>query len=85
MPFSRRTALSASAAAGECAVFLRPFRHEREQPRLKMGQIGVGHAHATKLQVYRESPDYEVVGLVEPTSCCASGRARQPVGGSPKV
>ncbi len=30
------------------------------------GQIGVGHAHATKLGVYRASPDYDVVGIVEP-------------------
>lgn len=35
-------------------------------PPIKVGQIGVGHAHATKLAVYRRSPDYEVVGLVEP-------------------
>jgi predicted dehydrogenase len=35
-------------------------------PRIKIGQIGVGHAHASKLAVYRESPDYEVVGIVEP-------------------
>jgi len=34
--------------------------------RIKVGQIGVGHAHAPKLSVYRESADYEVVGLVEP-------------------
>ncbi len=34
--------------------------------RLRVGQIGVGHAHAGKLAVYRRSPDYEVVGLVEP-------------------
>jgi predicted dehydrogenase len=34
--------------------------------RIKIGQIGVGHAHATKLAVYRDSPDYEVVGVVEP-------------------
>lgn len=34
--------------------------------RIRIGQIGVGHAHANKLAVYRESPDYEVVGLVEP-------------------
>src|SRR3954449_3355661 len=33
---------------------------------IKMGQIGVGHAHAGKLSVYRESADYEVVGVVEP-------------------
>lgn len=35
------------------------------KPRIKVGQIGVGHAHANKLQVFRESPDYEVVGIVE--------------------
>lgn len=33
--------------------------------RIRIGQIGVGHAHATKLSVYRSSPDYEVVGFVE--------------------
>ncbi len=37
-----------------------------EKPRIKIGQIGVGHAHASKLSVYRDSPDYEVVGVVEP-------------------
>jgi predicted dehydrogenase len=36
------------------------------KPRIKVGQIGVGHAHASKLSVYRQSPDYEVVGIVEP-------------------
>ncbi|HEY7315754.1 MAG TPA: Gfo/Idh/MocA family oxidoreductase [Gemmataceae bacterium] len=34
--------------------------------RIKIGQIGVGHAHASKIAVYRASPDYEVVGIVEP-------------------
>jgi len=36
------------------------------KPRIKVGQIGVGHAHASKLSVYRDSSEYEVVGLVEP-------------------
>lgn len=36
------------------------------KPRIKIGQIGTTHAHASKLAVYRQSPDYEVVGLVEP-------------------
>src|SRR5438105_3651121 len=36
------------------------------KPRIKIGQIGVGHPHASKLSVFRESPDYEVVGIVEP-------------------
>ena len=34
--------------------------------RIRYGQIGVGHAHASKIQVYRNSTDYEVVGVVEP-------------------
>jgi predicted dehydrogenase len=36
------------------------------KPRIKIGQIGVAHAHASKLAVYRASADYEVVGIVEP-------------------
>jgi len=34
--------------------------------KIKFGQIGVGHAHANKIAVFRKSPDYEVVGVVEP-------------------
>jgi len=34
--------------------------------KIKYGQIGVGHAHASKISAYRQSPDYEVVGVVEP-------------------
>ncbi len=36
-----------------------------ENKPIKIGQIGVGHAHASKLQHYRKSKDYEVVGIVE--------------------
>lgn len=32
---------------------------------LRYLQIGVGHAHAGKISVYRESADWEVVGVVE--------------------
>ncbi|MBP82613.1 MAG: dehydrogenase [Verrucomicrobiales bacterium] len=32
---------------------------------LKYLQIGVGHAHANKIQVYQESPDWDVIGIVE--------------------
>jgi len=38
----------------------------RKSAPIRVGQIGVGHAHANKIQVYRQSPDYEVVGIVEP-------------------
>ncbi|MGB0740397.1 MAG: Gfo/Idh/MocA family protein [Planctomycetaceae bacterium] len=34
--------------------------------RIRIGQIGTQHAHASKLSVYRSSSDYEVVGVVEP-------------------
>jgi predicted dehydrogenase len=34
--------------------------------RIKIGQIGTGHAHASKLAAYRQSDDYEIVGIVEP-------------------
>ena len=36
------------------------------RPRIKIGQIGVGHGHANKLAVFRRSADYEVVGVAEP-------------------
>ncbi len=49
------------------------------KPRIKVGQIGVGHAHATKLGVYRRSPDYEVVGLVEPDASLRRQAGRMPV------
>src|SRR5689334_14838719 len=64
---SRRDVLAASAVFG-AAVGARPsfVSAEERKPRIKVGQFGVGHAHATKLSVYRESPDYEVVGIVEP-------------------
>jgi predicted dehydrogenase len=56
-------AISLGALALETAI---PRAARAEPPRIKIGQIGVGHAHASKLEVYRESPDYEVVGIVEP-------------------
>ncbi len=52
-----------SGALGRFATAL-----ESTGPRIKIGQIGVGHAHASKLSVYRASDDYEVVGIVEPST-----------------
>jgi predicted dehydrogenase len=53
-------------------------------PRIKVGQIGVGHAHASKLGVYRQSDDYEVVGLVEPDETLrAEAQAKEPYRGLP--
>lgn len=64
MPFTRRHWIQ-TAAAGVVAAPLAGWADTRRAP-IKVGQIGVGHAHATKLSVYRASDDYEVVGIVEP-------------------
>jgi predicted dehydrogenase len=53
------------SAAATCALSARTSRANGKE-RIKVGQIGVGHAHATKLEVYRRSEEYEVVGIVEP-------------------
>jgi predicted dehydrogenase len=55
----------ASAALAAPLIGSSAFAAKGEKPRIKVGQIGVGHAHASKLGVYRKSPDYEVVGIVE--------------------
>jgi len=61
-PLSRRDALALGAAVAlptlTCA--------DEPKPKIKVGQIGTAHAHASKLAVYRSSADYEVVGVVEP-------------------
>ncbi len=64
----RRAALRSGAASlvGAGTVSTVRAAQPTGKPRIKIGQIGVGHAHSTKLSVYRESPDYEVVGIVEP-------------------
>lgn len=50
---------------------------EPTKPKIKVGQIGTGHAHASKLEVYRQSPDYEVVGIVEPDEAARTRAASQ--------
>jgi predicted dehydrogenase len=72
MPSStRRQALQQLIGAAALSTLshsaqLQAGESEPRQPRIKIGQIGVGHAHASKLGVYRNSADYEVVGVVEP-------------------
>lgn len=70
MHMTRRTALS-SLALGNLALTsslgsLAAYAESDTPSRIKVGQIGTTHAHATKLSVYRASPEYEVVGIVEP-------------------
>lgn len=59
---NRRKFVRAAAIAAP-AVGLAQAKPEK----IKIGQIGVGHPHAGgKMQVYRESEEYEVVGVAEP-------------------
>ncbi|MBM82227.1 MAG: dehydrogenase [Planctomycetaceae bacterium] len=46
--------------------------------KIKYGQIGVGHAHASKMSVYRQSDDFEVVGVVEPNAELRKTRGSHP-------
>src|SRR5688500_13773139 len=61
----RRDFLKLSAAALATAA-VAGAEDKPARRRIKVGQVGVGHAHASKLAVYRQSQDYEVVGVVEP-------------------
>jgi predicted dehydrogenase len=61
---NRRVALARGTAT--VAALACPASINTKSNAIRIGQIGVGHAHASKLAVYRESPDYEVVGIVEP-------------------
>lgn len=61
---SRRDWLT-TAAIGAVALAAPAVHSQEKKPRIKVGQIGTGHAHASKLSVYLASPDYEVVGIVE--------------------
>src|SRR5262245_8512452 len=65
-PQRREFLKTATGAVLSAGVAGRGWSRQPAKPRIKIGQVGVGHGHATKLGVYRQSPDYEVVGVVEP-------------------
>lgn len=62
----RRSLLTAVGAVSLGLAGRRANAVGPERRKIRIGQIGVRHAHASKLAVYRQSPDYEVVGVVEP-------------------
>jgi predicted dehydrogenase len=69
MTLTNRRAFLAGSAAGilQLGAARTGQTHEKGGKRpIKIGQIGVGHAHAGKLAAFRASADYEVVGIVEP-------------------
>lgn len=64
-PLDRRDFLQASSllALGPALFAADPAPAKKK---IRIGQIGTTHGHASKLEVYRKHPDYEVVGIVEP-------------------
>jgi len=70
MTHTRREIVKGFGLALACSLVpgmaLTKYAGAAGRPRIKIGQIGVGHVHASKLSVYRASSDYEVVGIVEP-------------------
>lgn len=78
LPKSRRRFLQQTASLAAISSFAAPALAESSKPKIKVGQIGVGHAHATKLSVYRQSGDYEVVGIVEPDDSLWQGAQSNP-------
>lgn len=89
-PVSRRSAIAlgtlatgsllTGAFSSRVPAALNTALYAEETPRtpIRIGQIGVGHAHATKLAVYRRSPDYEVVGIAEPDDQLWQAEAQHP-------
>lgn len=48
-------------------------------PKIKIAQIGTAHGHAAgKMEVYRKSDDFEVVGIAEPNDKLRAAAERQP-------
>lgn len=64
---TRRTVLNGLACSGGAllATNLAVAAPLQAPRRIKIAQFGVQHAHASKLNVYRQSADYEVLGLSE--------------------
>ncbi len=68
--FSRRAFLSRSGCAAALATGAMQgsaLRGGQDGKKIRVAQIGVGHAHAAgKMQAYRQSSEFEVVGVCEP-------------------
>ncbi len=60
-----QSTVSVIAAAQTCASMGYLQGESTQRPPIRIGQIGLAHGHANKIATYRESSDYEVVGIVE--------------------
>lgn len=74
---TRRNALKATAAA--IAFPSLSGLSQQSPPKLKIVQIGTGHPHAGgKMNVYRNTPDFEVVGYAEPNPGLRAAAEKSP-------
>jgi predicted dehydrogenase len=78
MTLQRREFLNGLGGAALAATMPAATRADEPAKKpIKIGQLGVGHAHANKLSVYRNSPEYEVVGVVEPDEALRTAAEKQ--------
>lgn len=63
---STRRQFLATAGGSAAAIKTHSVFGQAKPDPIKYLQIGTAHAHANKISVYRESPEWEVVGVVEP-------------------
>ena len=63
---NRRTYLAGTAAAG-LSLAVSTSQAATQPPKIKIGQIGTGHAHAGGVfkQLKQVTDDYELVGIVD--------------------
>jgi predicted dehydrogenase len=64
---SRRAFLHTASAAVAATAFDPRANGQAGPAKIRIGQIGTAHSHAAgKMETMRKSPEYEVVGVVEP-------------------
>ncbi|HWL11016.1 MAG TPA: Gfo/Idh/MocA family oxidoreductase [Planctomicrobium sp.] len=79
---NRRQTLQQLAAGAVALTFPsrnRPTHAADSDKKIRIAQIGVGHGHANKISVYRNSPDYDVVGIAEPEAALRSQAEKQAI------
>jgi len=80
--FSRRDFFHHATAAAAAIALTRQeaMAASRKHEPIKIGQIGVGHSHAKgKMEAYRQSSDYEVIGIVEPDESLLREAEQEPI------
>nr|MDQ3625405.1 Gfo/Idh/MocA family oxidoreductase [Verrucomicrobiota bacterium] len=65
--FLRRSTAASLAIGGLAHLPIARAQSHAQPPKIRIGQIGAGHAHASgKMAAMRSSEEFEVIGIVEP-------------------